>query len=822
MPPFHIGRQAETNAGWACNNWWTNFCFYFYPIFLGILSLAHVLQHPLQRSMDDRAISVHVQEAAQQDRGSQRCRLPPQVINSLGIQHGDLVAVATAASEIWLCRGVVDATCAWSRQPPSVPIVCPDKLVQLAHESAEHDEYSDNIPLLWPIGATAAPATACFVQSSLPKSAMQLLCGMTVAQGCTVHSGGGTLTIQSVFPNQDGLSVITPSTRMVLLEGGGARGSLRTKAPAPHLPVSLAGLEQAIQEIRRSILSPLESLSASRHLRIQLPCGLLLVGSHASGVQELPQVLASLGNADTASTPGPHLHVTIKELQPGASNAAALLAEVVGNLQAAASCGAAAGEEAPPSLTLVVLKDVHRFTQSRSDTQQSQAAASSALLAQMDALSDASKRSSDRRAVVLGMTDKPESMDPAFRRPGRFEREVILGALTTQQRVALLGDLLPRGAGPHAQQQRQAVSALAASLSGYQRNDLTMLARAAMAKALQKAPSNYGHRAFVGMPELSFACKCFPASGVDSFRSSPRSLTWASIGGYTDVKQQLERALVWPLQHADAFTRLGISPPSGVLLFGPPGCAKTSLVHAAANESKVAFFSLSGADVTSAYVGESERTLRKVFKLARASRPSLVFIDEAEALVGTRGGGGLSSGILTTLLTEMDGVHDCSGVMVVASTNLPHMLDAALLRPGRLESRVLVGPPDAHARKAIFELYTRGKGMRLHEAVDMAVLVDATQWYTGAEIEGVCREAGMAAVRRRVAAAAAADAAAASAQDSTFELSVSQSDFIAAIGKVKTICGSTRAASSNPMASLLKELRRFASQEGAGVQAMVQ
>ncbi len=767
------------------------------------------------------AISVQILPPTTTDIGSQRCRLPPQVINSFNIQHGDLIAVQTKQNEVWLCEGVVDATCAWSRQPPTVPIVSPDQLVRLEIEddSLTDDQVTEDfVPCLWPIRVQPTSASACFVRTQAPKSSLQLLCGRTVAENSIVYSPDGPMLITSVFPNQGGLSIITPSTRLVLLEGvaeGAASIGSAAAGPSPSTtePLLMHGLELALNEMQRSLLLPLQRPDSSQHLNVALPCGLLLVGSHASGVHHLPQMLAQIAHSFTASRDVCSVRVDIQELQPTDSSAATSLAASVAALRQAASANS---DTSSCSLTLLVLPDAHRHTKARTASNQASAAASSALLAQMDALHEASSLSPRHGVVLVGITDKPETMDAAFRRPGRFEREITLGALTSAQRTALLLAMLAPGS--ERTSSSKTIRDFAAGLNGYQRQDLVMLARAAIAKALKEgaAPSSMG-AVPVQLSHLSFAAKCFPPSSVDAYRSSPRSLHWTSIGGYADVKQQLERALVWPLRHPDAFSRLGIAPPSGVLLFGPPGCAKTSLVHAAANESKVSFISLSGADVTSAYVGESERMLRKVFKLARASRPSLVFIDEAEALVGSRGGGGLSAGILTTLLTEMDGVQDCSGVVVVASTNLPHMLDAALLRPGRLESRVLVGPPDQAARQAIFELYTSGKGMALHKDVDIPSLVRCTEWYTGAEIEGVCREAGMAAVRRSVNTPQATPT-----PNSTTHLSVSQADFTAALGRVKAICSQITGDGRNAMQDSLQQLSRFASQAGAGVEAMVQ
>eukprot|EP00124_Ichthyophonus_hoferi_P001530 Ihof_evm15s81 gene=Ihof_evmTU15s81 len=212
----------------------------------------------------------------------------------------------------------------------------------------------------------------------------------------------------------------------------------------------------------------------------------------------------------------------------------------------------------------------------------------------------------------------------------------------------------------------------------------------------------------------------------------------------------LKEAIEWPIKYRESFERLGLGIPKGVLLYGPPGCSKTTLVKAVASTANCTFLAVSGAQVYSPYVGEAEKTIRELFRKARQGAPSVVFLDEVEAMVGKRGAGltsaGVSERILSTLLNEMDGVVDAGHVVCVAATNRPDMLDEALLRPGRFDKIVYVPPPDHAARLAIFKVHT--KKTPLASDIDLCLLADQTELYSGADIENVCREAAIHALRR--------------------------------------------------------------------------
>jgi transitional endoplasmic reticulum ATPase len=225
---------------------------------------------------------------------------------------------------------------------------------------------------------------------------------------------------------------------------------------------------------------------------------------------------------------------------------------------------------------------------------------------------------------------------------------------------------------------------------------------------------------------------------------------WSDVGGLKDVKDRLVEAVEWPIKSPDVFKKMGIYPPKGILLYGPPGCGKTLLARAVATESEANFISIKGPEVFSKWVGESEKAIREIFRKGRMAAPAVIFIDELDSVVPRRGIGYADSGVtervVSQLLTELDGIGGLHGVVVIGATNRPDILDPALLRPGRFDGLIYVPPPDEGSRLEIFKIHT--KGMPLGKGVSLSELAKMTKGYSGADIEALCREAGMSALRR--------------------------------------------------------------------------
>jgi len=371
------------------------------------------------------------------------------------------------------------------------------------------------------------------------------------------------------------------------------------------------------------------------------------------------------------------------------------------------------------------------------------------ILALMDGLE------SRGETIVIGATNRPNALDPALRRPGRFDREIEIGVPDQNERLEILQIHTRRMPGIEDVDRNK----LAVITHGFVGADLAALGREAAMKKLREI-----------LPQINLSEDSIPPSVLDNLKVEDRhfedalkeihpsairevfieipNVRWNHIGGMDNIKQELIEIVEWPLKRKDSFKRLGISPPRAVLLFGAPGTGKTLLAKALATESKINFISVKGPELLSKWVGESEKAVREVFRKARTASPALIFFDEIDA-VATRRGSGDSSGVnervISQLLTELAGIEELRDVVVLAATNRPDMIDPALLRPGRFDRVVYIPPPDEEGRKMILQIHTRN--MPLSEDVDLDRLAKETEFYVGADLEAICREAGMIALR---------------------------------------------------------------------------
>jgi transitional endoplasmic reticulum ATPase len=300
---------------------------------------------------------------------------------------------------------------------------------------------------------------------------------------------------------------------------------------------------------------------------------------------------------------------------------------------------------------------------------------------------------------------------------------------------------------------------------GYTGADVSALGRETAMKALrrylpqinleeERIPPSVLEKMEVKMDDFVNAYKEVTPTAMREVYIEVSTVHWDDIGGLDDVKQHLKEAVEWPLKSPEIFSRLGIKPPKGILIYGPPGCGKTLLARAVATESEANFISIKGPEVFSKWVGESEKAIREVFRKARMAAPTVIFFDEMDSLTPRRGAGfsdsGVSERVISQLLTEMDGIVTLEDIVVIAATNRPDMVDPAVLRPGRFDRLIYVPEPDEKSRLQIFKLYT--KGMPLNKDVDVNQLAVVTKYYSGADIESFCREAAMHALRRDVSA----------------------------------------------------------------------
>jgi len=353
------------------------------------------------------------------------------------------------------------------------------------------------------------------------------------------------------------------------------------------------------------------------------------------------------------------------------------------------------------------------------------------LLSLLDSL-----KNEDSKVLVLATTSKLDNVEPSLRRPGRFDLEIEIGVPSVAQRKEILNGMLNNHS--HELNQSQ-IDMLSNETHGFVGADLDALVNYAQIKA----KDTNSKLAFDHL--VAARLKVKPSAMREVMVEVPQ-VTWNDIGGLEVLKLKLRQAVEWPIKHPEVFTRMGISAPKGLLMYGPPGCSKTMIAKALANESGLNFLSIKGPELFSKWVGESERAVREVFRKARQVKPSIVFFDEIDAVGGSRGGGGSKVGdrVLAQLLTEMDGVESLQGVTVVAATNRPDMMDKALLRPGRLDRIVYVPLPDLETRRKVLDVHTRN--IPISDDVNLDMIAIKTDHYSGAEIAAVCNEAALTAL----------------------------------------------------------------------------
>ncbi|MBU7046079.1 MAG: AAA family ATPase, partial [Theionarchaea archaeon] len=361
------------------------------------------------------------------------------------------------------------------------------------------------------------------------------------------------------------------------------------------------------------------------------------------------------------------------------------------------------------------------------------------------------------KVVVIAATNIPNAIDPALRRPGRFDREIEIGVPDVEGRKEIL---LIHTRGMSLAEDVD-LDKIAAITHGYVGADIAALSKEAAMKTLRRViPKIHGEEVdisqeildqlIVTMDDFTQAYQEVEPSGMrEAFVEVP-DVKWDDIGGLEPVKVELKEAVELPLKNPQVFRNVGIEAPRGVLLYGPPGCGKTLLAKAVATESEANFIAVRGPELLSKWVGESEEGVRRVFRRARQVAPCIVFFDEIDSIAGTRGeevGTKVTERVVNQILTEIDGIEKMEGVTVIAATNRPDLLDAALLRPGRFDSLIEIPSPDEEARLAILKVHTRNMPLR---DVNLSSLAKKTDHFSGADIAALCREAGMFAIREDI------------------------------------------------------------------------
>jgi len=496
----------------------------------------------------------------------------------------------------------------------------------------------------------------------------------------------------------------------------------------------IGGLDKEIDAVREIIELPLRYPEVFQRLGIKPPKGVLLYGPPGTGKTLLAKAVANESGASFYSINGPE----IMSMWYGKSEE---------NLRKVFEDA----EKNAPSI--IFIDEIDAIAPKREEvTGEVERRVVSQLLTLMDGLK------ARGQVIVIGATNRPDSLDPALRRPGRFDREIEIGVPNQKARLEIL-QIHTRNM-PLAKDVN--LEELAEKTYGYVGADLEMLAKEAAMHALRRVipdlsslkdkelPREVLEKLVVTKEDFDYAMQKVEPSAMREVLVEVPNVKWSDIGGLEEVKEKLKEVVEWPLKYPEHFKKFAIKPPKGILLYGPPGTGKTLLAKAVANESGANFISVRGPELLTKWVGESERKLREIFRRAKQAAPSIIFFDEIDAMTHTRGASRTEvvDTLLSQLLVELSGIEELEGVIVIAATNRPDLIDTSLLRPGRFDRHILVPTPDEKARLEILKIHTRN--MPLAKDVNLEELAKKTKGFSGADLEALCRESAMLALRENI------------------------------------------------------------------------
>ena len=521
----------------------------------------------------------------------------------------------------------------------------------------------------------------------------------------------------------------------------------------------LGGLKKEVQKIREMVELPMRHPELFEKLGIEAPKGVLLYGPPGTGKTLLAKAVAGETNSHFTAISGPEImgkyygesEERLREIFKGA-------------------------EENTPSI--IFIDEIDSIAPKRDEvTGEVEKRIVSQLLTLMDGMKSRGK------VVVIAATNRPDSIDPALRRPGRFDREIEIGIPDQEGRMEIL-EIHTRGMPVD---EKIDLKQFARVTHGFVGADLESLAKEAAMRSLrrilpdidleqEKISAEILQKIKISEDDFKEALKEVRPSALREVLVQVPNVTWDDVGGLESLKEELKEAIEWPLKHKEAFQYVDVSTPKGILLHGPPGTGKTLIAKALAKMTESNFISVKGPELLSKWVGESEKGVREIFRKARQAAPCIIFFDEIDALVPRRGGGDsshVSENVVSQILTEIDGLEELNDVLIIGATNRLDIVDEALLRPGRFDRVIEVPKPDAKGRKHILEIHTKKKP--LDKDVDLAKIVELTDGYSGAELAAICNRAAISALRRHVSGQTKA----------VKEIKITQQDLLDSTSKVK-------------------------------------
>lgn len=668
-------------------------------------------------------MNLRVAEAYYRDVGRGIARIDPEVMEKLGLQSGDVIEIIgknTVPAIVWPSypedRGTgiirIDGSI---RSNAGVGIDDRVKIRKVEVKPAEKVTLAPTEPVRLMGGETYL---------------LRLLEGRPVVRGqkIRVEVFGHTLTFVITATKPSGVVVVSRNTAIELKE----KPAEELKRAVPDVTYEdIGGLKRELRLVREMIELPLKHPELFQKLGIEPPKGVLLYGPPGTGKTLIAKAVANEVDAHFITISGPEI------MSKYYGESEQRLREIFEE----------AKENAP---AIIFIDEIDSIAPKREEvTGEVERRVVAQLLALMDGLEGRGQ------VIVIGATNRPDSLDPALRRPGRFDREIEIGVPDREGRKEIL-EIHTRKM-PLAEDVD--LEELAELTNGFVGADLEALCKEAAMHALRRVlpeidieaeeiPAEVIENLKVTREDFMEALKNIEPSAMREVLVEVPDVRWEDVGGLEHAKQELMEAVEWPLKYPDVFKAANIKPPRGILLFGPPGTGKTLLAKAVANESNANFISVKGPELLSKWVGESEKHVREMFRKARQVAPCVLFFDEIDSLAPRRGGIGdshVTERVVSQLLTELDGMEELKDVVVIAATNRPDMIDPALLRPGRIERHIYIPPPDKKAREEIFRIHLRGKPIA--EDVSIEELAEKTEGYSGADIEAICREAGMLAIR---------------------------------------------------------------------------
>ncbi len=733
----------------------------------------------MSRKENKEEVTLRVAEAYYRDVGRGIARIDPEVMEQLGLQSGDVVEI--------IGRNNVPAI-VW----PGYPEDRGKGIIRIDGSLRNNAGVSidDKVRVR---KVEAKPAEKIVIAPTEPIRLMggeayllRLLEGRPVTRGqkIRVEIFGHTLTFVVTSTKPAGVVIVSRNTAIELKD----KPVEEVRRAVPNVTYEdIGGLKRELRLVREMIELPLKHPEIFQRLGIDPPKGVLLYGPPGTGKTLIAKAVANEVNAHFIPINGPEI------MSKFYGESEQRLREIFEE----------AKENAP---SIIFIDEIDSIAPKREEVT---GEVERRVVAQLLTLMDGLEARGD--VIVIAATNRPDAVDPALRRPGRFDREIEIGVPDREGRKEIL-EIHTRGM-PLAEDVN--LDELADLTIGFVGADLEALCKEAAMHALRKRmekgeidieaeeiPEEVLENLKVTREDFLEALKNIEPSAMREVLVEVPRVTWDDIGGLEKAKQELREAVEWPLKYPEVFTTMNIKPPKGILLYGPPGTGKTLLAKAVANESNANFISVKGPELLSKWVGESEKHVREMFRKAKQVAPCVIFFDEIDSLAPRRGGSAdshVTERVVSQLLTELDGLEELKDVVVIAATNRPDIVDPALLRPGRIERHIYIPPPDKEARKEIFKIHLRGKPLGYDaEDVKKAIedlkkelkdekklkaldeikpdefdiftapeevrkelddklkdvlvtwLAEKTEGYSGADIEAICREAGMLAIREAI------------------------------------------------------------------------